>query len=35
VNAPSEISDLELAVNSQKKIFRLDIPVDHVFAMEI
>lgn len=35
VNAPSEISDLELSVHPKEKVFRLDVPMDHMLSMKI
>ena len=35
VHAPAKVADLELAVDAEKQILRLDIPVDDVFRMEV
>lgn len=35
MNAPSKVADLEFTVDSDEKVFRLDIPVDYVFGVEV
>jgi len=35
VHAPTKIADLELAVDTQEEIFRLDISVDDVLGVEV
>ena len=35
VHAPAKVADLELAVDAEKQILRLDVPVDDVFRMEV
>jgi len=35
VNTPTEISNLELSVDSEEEVLRLDISMDDVFPMEV
>ena len=35
MNAPSKVADLEFTVDSDEEIFRLNIPVDYVFGVEV
>ena len=35
MDAPPKVTNLEFAVDSDEEIFRLDIPVDYVFGVEV
>jgi len=35
MHAPSEIANLQFAADTRKEVFRLDVPMDNMFAMQV